>query len=178
MSDWADDVVGKVLYDEKRIQEAVEELGRKITEDYAGKELLIVGVLRGAVIFVADLIRKIELPLEVDFISVSSYGTSTKSSGVVKIVKDLVVPIEGKHVLFCEDVVDTGLTWAYLREVMEARKPASIKMCSLLDKPAARKNDVKVDYVGISLEDQFVVGYGLDWKEKYRNLPFVMVPKG
>lgn len=173
---WAEGIVEDVLFDELQIQEAVEGLAAKITEDYRGKELIVAGILRGAFLFVADLVRKIELPLEVDFIAVSSYGSATKSSGVVRIMKDLSLAIEGKHVLVCEDVVDTGLTWAYLRDVLQARRPESLKMCSLLDKPSARKNDVRVDYAGFVIEDQFVAGYGLDLKERYRNLPFVFTP--
>lgn len=177
MNNWADDVVGEVLIDEARIKEAVNRLAAEITRDYTGKELIVAGILRGASIFLADLVRKIELPCEIDFISVSSYGTATKSSGVVRIMKDLATPIEGKHVLFVEDVVDTGLTWAYLKQLFSASHPASIRICTLLDKPSTRKTDVRADYVGFTIEDKFVVGYGLDLKERYRNLPFVMVPK-
>ncbi|MBL4889424.1 MAG: hypoxanthine phosphoribosyltransferase [Candidatus Lindowbacteria bacterium] len=176
-TNWADDIVGEILFDSDQIHDAVERLGKEITRDYLGKDLLIVCVLRGASIFMADLIRKIELPCEIDFISVSSYGQSTKSSGVVRIIKDLAVPIEGKDVLFVEDVVDTGLTWAYLKQLYEARGPRTVKMCTLLDKPDARKKGVEIDYSGFIIEDRFVVGYGLDWKEKYRNLPYIMVPK-
>lgn len=175
--EWASDVVGEVLLSADQIAEAVKRLGAEITRDYAGQDLLVVGVLRGASMFMADLIRSIELPIEIDFMSVSSYGQATKSSGVVRIMKDLASSIDGKNVLMIEDVVDTGLTWAYLKHILELRNPKSIKMCSLLDKPVMRKTDVVVDYVGITIGDQFVVGYGLDWKDKYRNLPFVMVPK-
>lgn len=172
---WAADVIGEILITEKQIAEAVRRLGAEITRDYAGKDLLVVGVLRGASIFLADLVREIALPIQIDFIATSSYGHATKSSGVVRIIKDLAVPIEDKHVLMIEDVVDTGLTWSYLSQVLETRRPASMRICSLLDKPSARKNAVKVDYVGFTIPEKFVVGYGLDWKERYRNLPFVMV---
>lgn len=174
---WAADVIGEVLLTPDQIATATRRLGQEITRDYAGKDLLVVGVLRGAFVFMSDLIRTIELPVSVDFMSVSSYGQSTKSSGIVRIVKDLASSIAGKNVLIIEDVVDTGLTWAYLKHLLELRNPASIKMCALLDKPVMRKTDVTVDYVGFTIGDQFVVGYGLDWKDKYRNLPFVMAPK-
>ncbi len=175
--EWAEDVVGEILLTEEQIQEACVRLGKTITADYRDKDLLVVAILRGAHIFLADLIRRIHLPLEVDFMSVSSYGAQTRTTGVVRIIKDLVVPIEGKHLLIIEDVVDTGLTWAYLKQILEARGPASIRICSLLDKPGARKKEVTVDYTGFTIGDKFVVGYGLDLKERYRNLPFVMVPK-
>ncbi|PIU47356.1 MAG: hypoxanthine phosphoribosyltransferase [Candidatus Hydrogenedentes bacterium CG07_land_8_20_14_0_80_42_17] len=176
-SGWADEIVGEVVLTSDEIQEAVKKLGKKITEDYHDKNLLLVAILRGASVFLADLMREIHLPLEIDFISVSSYGHLTKSSGVVRIMKDLAAPVESKHVLVVEDVVDTGLTWAYLKQIIEARNPESVKICSLLDKPETRKVPVTVDYVGFTLENKFVVGYGLDWKDQYRNLPFIMVPK-
>lgn len=174
---WADEVAIEVLISEEEIRTTVARLGKQITHDYRGQDLLVVGILRGASVFLADLIREICLPIEIDFISVSSYGVATKSSGVVRIIKDIVVPVAGKHILMVEDVVDTGLTWAYLKQVLEVRAPESIKICSLLDKPSRRKTDVVVDYVGFSIEDKFVIGYGLDWQDKYRNLPCVMVPK-
>lgn len=169
-------IVGEILLTEPAIRTRVVELGRKITEDFRGKDLVMVGILRGASIFMADLMRHVELPVEIDFMSVSSYGAATKTSGVVRIIKDLAVNIEGKEVLVVEDVVDTGLTWNYLRQVLGARGPLSVKICALLDKPAARKIDVKVDYVGFEIPNKFVIGYGLDWREKYRNLPFVCTP--
>lgn len=177
MTGWADDVIGEVLISEDQIRGAVQRLGSAITSDYRGKDLLLVGILRGASVFLADLIREIHLPMEIDFISVSSYGIATKSSGVVRIMKDIVVPLEGKHVLMVEDVVDTGLTWTYLKQILSARNPESLKICSLLDKPSRRKTEVTVDYTGFVIEDKFVVGYGLDWQERYRNLPFIMVPR-
>jgi len=177
MTHWADDVIGEVLITEEEIRRTVQRLGETITRDYQGKELLVVGILRGASMFLADLIRQVHLPLKIDFISVSSYGDATKTSGVVRILKDLAVPIEGIHVLMVEDIIDSGLTWGYLQEMLAARHPASIRICSLLDKPAARKRAVTVDYRGIEIPNKFVVGYGLDWKERYRNLPYIMVPK-
>jgi hypoxanthine phosphoribosyltransferase len=174
---WADEIVGEILLQPEEIAKIVERLGDEITRDYRGKNLVVVGILRGAALFMADLVRAIRLPLEMDFIAVSSYGQMTKSSGVVQIIKDLSSPIAGKDILLVEDVVDSGLTWNYLKQILVARDPASVKMCSLLDKPSTRKIDVTVDYLGVSIEDKFVVGYGLDWKEIYRNLPFVMVPK-
>jgi len=175
--DWAKDIAVEVLISSGEIQATVKRLGEQITRDYAGKDLLVVGILRGASIFLADLVREIKLPLEIDFISVSSYGVATKSSGVVQIIKDIVVPLAGKHILMIEDVVDTGLTWSYLSQFLKSRNPESIKMCTLLDKPSRRKTEVVIDYVGFMIEDKFVIGYGLDWLDKYRNLPCVMVPK-
>ncbi len=177
MVSWADDVIGEVLITEDQIRGAVKRLGETITQEYRGKDLLVVGILRGASVFLADLVREIHLPIEIDFISVSSYGISTKSSGVVRIIKDIVVPLENRHLLMVEDVVDTGLTWSYLKQILSVRNPESIRICSLLDKPSRRKTDVKVDYTGFVIEDKFVVGYGLDWQERYRNLPFIMVPR-
>lgn len=174
---WAKDIAVDVLISSEEIKATVKRLGEQITRDYAGKDLLVVGILRGASIFLADLVREIKLPLEIDFISVSSYGVATKSSGVVQIIKDIVVPLAGKHILMIEDVVDTGLTWAYLSQFLTSRNPESIKMCTLLDKPSRRKTDVVIDYVGFTIDDKFVIGYGLDWMDKYRNLPCVMVPK-
>ena len=169
-------IVGEIVLTEPAIRSRVGELGRKITADYRGKDAVLVGILRGAALFMADLIRQIELPIEIDFMSVSSYGAATKSTGVVRIMKDLAVNVEGKEILVVEDVVDTGLTWNYLKHVLEARGPRSVRICSLLDKPEARKIDVKVDYVGFEIPNKFVIGYGLDWREKYRNLPFVCTP--
>ena len=174
---WADEMIDETVVTAEEIAAAVERLGREITRDYQGKKLLVIGILRGASLFMADLIRRIELPLVIDFISVSSYGAETKSSGVVRILKDLAVPLSGYDALFVEDIVDTGLTWAYLRQIFEARQPASLRICALLDKPAARKIPVTVDYCGFSIGDKFVVGYGLDLKEQYRNLPFIVTPK-
>ncbi len=165
--------IKEILYSEEIIKEKVAELGNKIAKDYHGKELLIVGVLKGASVFMGDLIRKIDIPVKIDFMAVSSYGLSTESSGVVKIIKDLDESIEDKHVLIIEDIIDTGLTLHYLCENLLSRKPKSLKICTLLDKPERRKVDIKVDYKGFDIPDEFIVGYGIDYAEKYRNLPYV-----
>ena len=162
------EIVGKVLIDEERIKQRVAELGAQITEDYRDKNLLVVCILRGGVAFMADLVKEIKLPLTMDFMAVSSYGMSTKSSGVVRIMKDLDEDIEGKDVLVVEDIVDTGLTLHYLTDYLKSRGPRSVKICSFLDKPARRKVDVTVDYIGFEIPDEFVVGYGLDYAQKYR----------
>jgi hypoxanthine phosphoribosyltransferase len=148
-----------------------------LTEEYKGKDLLVVGILKGCMLFLSDLVRAIELPLAMDFMVVSSYGSATKSSGVVRILKDLEREIEGKDVLIIEDIVDTGLTLSYLIENFKTRNPKSVKVCSLLDKPDRRMVQVDIEYVGFKIPDEFVVGYGLDYSEIYRNLPFVCVLK-
>lgn len=162
-----------IIVTEADIRARVAELGKQIAADYAGKQLLVVGILKGAAIFAADLVRAIDLPVEVDFMAISSYGTSTVSTGVHRILKDLDDPIEGKHVLLVEDVVDTGLTLRYLKEYLEQRKPASLKVCSFLDKPSRRTVEIEAEYVGFQVPDVFVVGYGLDYSQQYRNLPYV-----
>ena len=167
-----DDVL-KVLLSEEEIKNKVQELGRVITEEYRGKNLLLVTVLKGAVVFLADLMRAIDTPAEIDFMVVSSYGSGVKSSGVVKIVKDLDVPLKDRHILIVEDILDSGMTLSYLKD----RGPASIRIVTLLDKPARRKADIKADYVGFEVPDDFVIGYGLDYDEKYRNLPYIGVLK-
>lgn len=169
--------VEKVLISEEQLEKRVKELGEQINKDYKGKNLLIIAILRGAVVFASDLIRQVKLPLAIDFMAVSSYGASTKSSGVVRILKDLDEEIGGKDVLIIEDIVDTGLTLHYLIENLQSRKPNSIKVCCFLDKPTRRTADVEVDYVGFSIPDEFVVGYGLDYAQKYRNLPYIGVLK-
>jgi len=169
------DHVEKVLIDEESLKKRVKELGRQITEDYRGKDLIIICILKGAILFASDLIKEIKLPLAIDFMAVSSYGRSTKSSGVVRILKDLDQEIEGRDVLIVEDIVDSGLTLNYLVENLRSRRPASIKICCCLDKPERRKVPVEVDYVGFNIPDEFVIGYGLDYAEKYRNLPFIGV---
>ncbi|MBI2953166.1 MAG: hypoxanthine phosphoribosyltransferase [Chloroflexi bacterium] len=171
------DDIQDVVVAEEEIRSRVAALGAQITTAYEGKELVLVGVLKGALMFVVDLARAISLPLEIDFMAISSYGRSTESSGVVRIVKDLDASIEGKHVLIVEDIVDTGLTLKYIREVLETRNPASLRICTLLDKTKKRKADVTLDYVGFEISDQFVVGYGLDFAELYRNLAFIGVLK-
>jgi hypoxanthine phosphoribosyltransferase len=166
-----------ILISEEEIAKRVKELGKQLAEDYKGKELLVVGILKGCMLFLSDLVRTIDLPLTLDFMVVSSYGATTKSSGVVRIVKDLEREIEGKDVLIVEDIVDTGLTLSYLVENFKARNPKSVKVCSLLDKPDRRKAQVEIQYIGFKIPDEFVVGYGLDYGENYRNLPFVCVLK-
>ncbi|HHX61381.1 MAG TPA: hypoxanthine phosphoribosyltransferase [Epulopiscium sp.] len=165
--------VEKVLISEEELDTKNIQIGEEITKDYKGKEILVVGILKGSSIFMSDLIREIDLPLQIDYMVVSSYGTSTESSGVVRIVKDLQHSIEGKHVLIVEDIVDTGLTLAYIKEILKARGPASVKICTLLDKPARRKKNIELDYVGFEVPDEFIVGYGIDYAEHYRNLPFI-----
>ncbi len=169
--------IQEVLFSEKELAMRVKELGDQLTRDYAGKEILMIGVLRGAIIFMADLARAIQLPVAFDFMAVSSYGTSTSSTGVVRILKDLDEEIEGKHVLIVEDIIDSGLTLNYLLENLKSRNPRSIKICTLLNKPDRRKANVPVDYNGFVIPDHFVVGYGLDYAGKYRNLPFIGILK-
>ena len=167
--------VKEVLLTEEEISFRIKELGKEISKDYKGKDLLLVGILKGAVIFMAELCKNIDLPLKIDFMAVSSYGSSTKSSGVVRIQKDLDEEIEGKDVLIVEDIVDTGLTLNYLVENLLSRKPASLKICCCLDKPNRRKAAINIDYVGFSIPDEFVIGYGLDYAQKFRNLPYIGV---
>ena len=169
--------VESVLLSEEKLATRIAELGAKITADYAGKEILMIGVLRGAVIFMADLARSIKVPVAIDFMAVSSYGAGTTSSGVVRILKDLDENVEGRHILVVEDIIDSGLTLNYLLDNLKSRKPASIKLCTLLNKPERRKVDVKIDYNGFDVPDYFVIGYGLDYAEKYRNLPFIGILK-
>ncbi|MCR8745398.1 hypoxanthine phosphoribosyltransferase [Romboutsia lituseburensis] len=167
--------VTEVMISEEQLAEKVSELAKQIENDFKGEELLVVGILKGASVFVSDLIRKINLDVNIDFMSVSSYGNSTESSGVVKILKDLDVNIEGKNVLIVEDIIDSGLTLSNLVAALETRNPKSLKLCTLLDKSQRRKADIPVDYVGFVIEDKFIVGYGIDYAEKYRNLPYIGV---
>jgi hypoxanthine phosphoribosyltransferase len=169
------DAIESVLIDEQRLQARVRELGAQITRDYQGQDLILVGVLKGAIMFMVDLARHIDAPVELDFMAVSSYGASTTTSGIVRILKDLDTNIEGRHVLIVEDIVDTGLTLRYIYENLQTREPASLRICALLNKQKARKADVRLDYVGFEIPDRFVVGYGLDYAELYRNLPFIGV---
>ena len=169
--------IKSVLYSEALLAEKVAELGIQITTDFAGKDLLVIGVLKGANIFLSDLVRKIDLPVQIDFIAASSYGSSTESSGVVRILKDLDYSIEGKHVMIVEDIIDTGLTLHYLLDNFSSRNPASLSVCTLLDKPERRKVDIDVAYKGFDIPDEFIVGYGIDYAEKYRNLPFIATIK-
>ena len=171
------DNVKEVLFSVDELEKRVKELGEQITADYTGKELLVIGVLKGANVFLADLIRQIELPLEIDFIAAASYGSSTESSGVVRLLKDLDYPIENRHVLLVEDLIDTGLTLHYLAENLKARQPASFQICTLLDKPERRKVSMEVDYKGFDIPDEFIVGYGIDFNQKYRNLSYIATLK-
>jgi hypoxanthine phosphoribosyltransferase len=170
------DDIAEVLVSEEQIQAKVVELGKRISQDYAGEELLLIGLLRGAIVFLSDLMRAIEIPVRLDFIGISSYGASTES-GAVRLVMDLETDIAGRHVLVVEDIVDTGKTLAYLVDNLRSRQPASLRVCALLDKPERRQVPIQVDYVGFEIPDKFVVGYGLDFAEGYRNLPFVGVLK-
>ena len=177
MNDNMKEDVLRVLLSEDEIREKVRELGGKITADYKNSNLMLVTVLKGAVVFLADLMRQIDVPAEIDFMVVSSYGSGVKSSGVVKIVKDLDVPLAGKDILIVEDILDSGLTLSYIKELLESRGPRSIRIATLLDKPSRRKVDLQADYIGLSVPDEFVIGYGLDYDEKYRNLPYIGILK-
>lgn len=168
------DPIERVLFSQEEIKDKVEQMGRKITEDYKGKDLLVVCVLKGSLYFTADLIRNIDMPLSLDFMSVTSYGEATKTSGIARITKDLEEDIEGRHVIVAEDILDTGLTLDYLYRVLSLRNPESLKICALLNKPSKRiKKNVRPDYVGFEIPDYYVVGYGLDYKHHYRHLPFI-----
>ena len=167
--------VTEVLIDQDALQRRIAELGEEISADYAGRDLLLVGVLKGAVFFMADLMRHLTVPCEVDFMAISSYGDATDSSGIVRILKDLDINIEGRHVLVVEDIIDSGLTLSYLIRNLESREPATLEVCALLTKPSRREIDVPVRYVGFEIPNKFVVGYGLDFAERYRNLPYVGV---
>ncbi len=169
--------IEKVLLTEEEISKKISELGASISNDYKDKNLLMVSVLKGSVIFMADLMRAITIPCQIDFMSVSSYGSGVKTSGVVKIIKDLDVELEGKDLLIVEDILDSGKTLEYLKSILIERKPNSIKICTLLDKPERRQADVFADYKGFHVPDKFVVGYGLDYNEKYRNLPYIGILK-
>jgi hypoxanthine phosphoribosyltransferase len=167
--------VSEILVDEPTLQARITELGEEISSDYGGKDLLLVGVLKGAVFFMADLMRSLTVPCEVDFMAISSYGAETDSSGVVRILKDLDIPLQDRHVLVVEDIIDSGLTLSYLMRNLRAREPASLEVCALLTKPGRREIDVPVRYVGFEIPNRFVVGYGLDYAERYRNLRYVGV---
>ena len=169
--------IERVLLSEEQLRQRVRELAEEISKEYAGKEILMIGVLRGAVMFMADLARAITVPVMIDFMAVSSYGTSTSSSGIVRILKDLDEEVAGKHVLIVEDIIDSGLTLSYLVDNIKSRQPASVRICTLLNKPERRKVDLEVNYNGFVVPDEFVVGYGLDYAEKYRNVPFIGILK-
>jgi hypoxanthine phosphoribosyltransferase len=176
--------VTEILVDEETLRNRVAELGEEISRDYVGRDLLLIGVLKGAVFFMADLMRQLTVPCEIDFMAISSYGASTDSSGVVRILKDLDINIEGREVLVVEDIIDSGLTLSYLMRNLEARQPASLEVCALMTKPERRQIDVPVRYIGFEIPNRFVIGYGLDFAERYRNLPYVgvldpeLVPEG
>ncbi len=169
--------VERILISREELMQRIEKLGQEITKDYEGQEILMIGVLRGAVIFMADLSRAIKVPVAIDFMAVSSYGTSTSSSGVVRIIKDLDEDVKGKHVLIVEDIIDSGLTLNYLVDYIKSRSPKTVKICTLLNKPDRRKVEVPITYNGFTIPDYFVVGYGLDYAEKYRNLPYIGILK-
>ncbi len=163
-----------VMLEEDVVDKRISEIGEQISKDYAGKEVHLICILKGSVFFAAELAKRITVPVSIDFMSVSSYGNDTKSSGVVKIIKDLDEPLEGKDVVIVEDIIDSGRTLSYLMKTLEHRKPASLRLCTLLDKPERRVvKDVVVDYTGFTIPDEFVVGYGLDYAQKYRNLPYI-----
>jgi hypoxanthine phosphoribosyltransferase len=169
------DAVGEILIESDALQARISELGQEISKEYEGRDLLLVGVLKGAVFFMADLMRELTVPCEIDFMAISSYGAATDSSGVVRILKDLDVNIAGRHVLVVEDIIDSGLTLSYLMRSLRARKPASLEICALLTKPDRREIEVPVRFVGFEIPNKFVIGYGLDFAERYRNLPYVAV---
>jgi hypoxanthine phosphoribosyltransferase len=168
-----DAAIGEILVQADDLQHRVRELAAEVSRDYEGRDLLLIGVLKGAVLFLSDLMRHLDVPCEVDFMAVASYGSSTDSSGVVRILKDLDAPIEGRDVLIVEDIVDSGLTLQYLLRTLEARNPASLEVCALLTKPERRKVDTTARYIGFEIPDRFAIGYGLDYAERYRNLPYV-----
>ncbi len=168
----------KIMFSEEEVAARIKEMGRQISEDYAGKQVHLICVLKGGVFFMCELAKRISVPVSLDFMSVSSYGDGTSSSGVVKIAKDLDESLEGKHVIVVEDIIDSGRTLSYLLEILAKRHPASMKLCTLLDKPDRRVRKVDVDYTGFEIPDEFVVGYGLDYAQKYRNLPYIGIVEG
>ncbi|MDD4564357.1 MAG: hypoxanthine phosphoribosyltransferase [Eubacteriales bacterium] len=170
--------LGQVMINEELLKQRTKELGKQISEDYKGEEILLIGILKGAVIFLSDLIREITLDTKIDFMAVTSYGASTKSSGVVRILKDLDSGIEDLNVIIVEDIIDSGVTLHYLRDYLMGRKPKSLRICTLLDKPERREVDIAPDYVGFEIENKFIVGYGLDCDQKYRNLPYITCLEG
>ncbi len=165
--------IESIFLDKEVIANRVRELGAEISKDFAGEEVMLVGILKGASIFLSDLVREISLPAYIDYMVVSSYGNSAETSGVVRIIKDLEDDIDGKNIIIVEDIIDTGLTLEYLRKNLLSRNPKSLKICTLLDKPARREREIKVDYKGFEVPDEFIIGYGIDYAEKYRNLPFI-----
>ena len=168
-------IFGKPLITQRQIEKRIKELGTKITADYEGKELVMICLLKGAYVFFADLVRNIHIPVDVDFMMVSTYGARASSSGVVKIISDLSSTIKGKNVLLVEDIVDSGLTLSYLYKTIKDKKPRSLKLCALLDKVERRKHEVPIDYIGFTVPNKYVIGYGLDYQDRYRNLPYIAV---
>lgn len=177
ISDSMHDDIEAILISEEALQARITDLARAVNEDYRGKDLLLVGILKGAIMFMVDIARRLDRPLDLDFMAISSYGNTTESSGVVRILKDLDEPIAGRNVLIVEDIIDTGLTLRYLVENLRRRDPASLEVCALLDKAKARQKVIEPKYLGFALPDRFVVGYGLDYAQKYRNLPYIGVLK-
>ncbi len=169
--------IKEILLSEEQLQEKINELGKRISEDYKGKDVILLGILKGSVIFMSDLMKTITIPCKMDFMAVSSYGDSTESSGIVKIIKDLDFEIKGKHVLIVEDIIDSGVTLKYLMKYLGARNPESLEIACLLNKPERRKEDIDVKYLGYDVKDYFLVGYGLDYAERYRNLPYIGILK-
>ncbi|MBE6065544.1 hypoxanthine phosphoribosyltransferase [Clostridium cochlearium] len=174
---WCENDIKEILYDEEALRKKIKEMGKKISEDYKGKDLILIGVLKGSVIFMADLMKEINIPCNMDFMAVSSYGNSSETSGVVRILKDLDFEIENRDVLIVEDIIDSGITLRYLVDYLKGRKPASIEIVCLLNKQERRKADINVKYIGFDVPDYFIVGYGLDYAEKYRNLPYIAILK-
>lgn len=174
---WCENDIKEILYDEEELRKKIKEMGKKISEDYKGKDLILIGVLKGSVIFMADLMKEINIPCNMDFMAVSSYGNSSETSGVVRILKDLDFEIENRDVLIVEDIIDSGITLRYLVDYLKGRKPASIEIVCLLNKQERRKADINVKYIGFDVPDYFIVGYGLDYAEKYRNLPYIAILK-
>jgi hypoxanthine phosphoribosyltransferase len=170
-----DEAIGEILIERDALARRVSELAAEVSRDYGGRDLILIGVLKGAIFFLSDFMRQLEIDCELDFMAVSSYGSATDSSGIVRILKDLDAPIEGKDVLIVEDIVDSGLTLSYLLRTLAAREPASLEVCALLTKPERRKIDLPIRYVGFEIPDRFAIGYGLDYGERFRNLPFVAV---
>ncbi len=165
----------RVLIPEDKVDERIAQLGEEISKDYAGRQVHLIGILKGSIFFICELAKRITVPVTLDFMSVSSYGAGTRSSGVVKLIKDLDEPVNGKDILIVEDIIDSGRTLSYLLKNLSSRQPASVRLCTLLDKPERREVDVEVDYQGFSIPDEFVVGYGLDYDQRYRNLPYIGV---
>lgn len=165
--------IESILIDEDKLAKRIKEIGQEISEDFAGEEIMLVGILKGASVFMSDLIRQISLPVYIDYMVVSSYGNSAETSGVVRIIKDLEDNIDGKNIIIVEDIIDTGLTLSYLKQNLLSRNPKTLKICTLLDKPARREKEINIDYRGFEVPDEFIIGYGIDYAEKYRNLPFV-----